>query len=103
VVTSAYIDAVQANVNFDAQGKITSDLTVAVQTKNELKEGYGMKDISPIGKEWYEQAAAFCSFITGSTLDTAIMTAAKPGETDVISSCTIGTTDFLKLLVKISQ
>ena len=100
VITSAYIDAVQATVQFDAQGKITSDLTAAVQTKNEIKDGYGMKAISPIGKEWYEQTAAFCTFITGATLNEAIAIAVNPGETDVISSCTIGTEDFLKLIVK---
>ena len=100
VITSAYIDAVQANVKFNAQGKITSDPTAPVLTKNELKDGYGMKGISPIGKEWYEQAAAFCTFITGKTLDEAIAIAVNPGETDVITSCTIGTEDFLKLIVK---
>lgn len=100
VITSAYIDAVQAKVNFDAAGKVTSDLTVAPQTKNELKEGYGMKGISPIGKEWYEQAAGFCAFITGKTLNEAIAIAANPGETDVVASCTIGVEDFLKLIVK---
>ena len=100
VITSAYIDAVQATVKFNAQGKITSDVTAAVQTKNEIKEGYGMKAISPIGKEWYEQAAGFCTFITNKTLNDAIAIAANPGETDVVSSCTIGTEDFLKLIVK---
>jgi len=100
VITSAYIDAVQAKVNFNAQGKVTTDLTAPVLTKNELKEGYGMKNISPIGKEWYEQAAAFCAFITGKTLNEAIAIAANPAETDVIASCTIGVEDFLKLIVK---
>ncbi len=100
VITSAYIDAVQAKVNFSAEGKVTSDLTVAPLTKNELKEGYGMKAISPIGKDWYEQAAGFCAFITGKTLNEAIAVAANPGETDVVASCTIGTEDFLKLIVK---
>ena len=100
VITSAYIDAVQATVKFNAQGKITSDVTAAVQTKNELKDGYGMKAISSIDKEWYEQAAAFCEFITGKTLNDAIAVAANPADTDVIASCTIGTDDFLKLIVK---
>ena len=100
VITSAYIDAVQATVKFNAQGKITTDLTAAVLTKNELKEGYGMKNISPIGKEWYEQAAGFCAFITGKTLNEAIAIAVNPGETDVVSSCTIGTDGFLQLIVK---
>ena len=100
IITSAYIDAVQASVKFNAEGKITSDLTAAVLTKNELQEGYGMKKISPIGKEWFEQAAGFCTFITGKTLNEAIAIAVNPAETDVISSCTIGTDDFLKLIVK---
>lgn len=100
VITSAYIDAVQAKVNFDAAGKITTDLTVTPQTKNELKEDYGMKAVSPIGKEWYEQAAGFCAFITGKTLNEAIAIARNPAETDVVASCTIGVEDFLMLIVK---
>lgn len=103
VITSAYIDAVQANVAFNAEGKITSDTSAIVKTKNEIKEGYGMKAISPIGKEWYEQAAGFCAFITGKTLEEAAAIAANPGETDVIASCTIDTADFQKLLVKAAQ
>ncbi len=103
VITSCYIDAVQANVKFNAQGKITSDLTAPVKTKNEIKEGYGMKDISPIGKEWYEQTAAFCAFITGKTLPEAIAIATTPAEYDVISSCTISTGDFVKLLEKAAK
>ena len=100
IITSAYIDAVQASVKFNAEGKITSDLTAAVLTKNELQEGYGMKKISPIGKEWFEQAAGFCTFITGKTLNEAIAIAVNPGETDVVTSCTIGTDGFLQLIVK---
>jgi len=100
VITSCYIDAVQATVKFNAQGKITSDIAAEVQSKNTIKEGYGMKAISPIGKEWYEQTAAFCQFITGKTLNEAIAIAVNPAETDVNTSCTIGTEDFLKLIVK---
>ena len=59
----------------DAEGKIVAaDIEVAqiygevTDTKTELKEGYGMKGASPIGKEWYEQAAAFETFVNGKTL-----------------------------------
>lgn len=100
VITSCYIDAVQATVKFNAQGQITSDITAPVQSKNTIKDGYGMRAFSPIGKEWYEQAAAFCQFITGKTLNEAIAVAVSPADTDVISSCTIGTDAFLKLIVK---
>ena len=66
------IDGVQANINFDTTGTVTSDLTAKVQTKNELGEAYGMKAASGIGKEWNEQAAAFASYVTGKTLDEAM-------------------------------
>lgn len=100
VITSCTIDAVQATVTFNAQGQITSDVTAPVQSKNVIKEGYGMKAISGIGKEWYEQTAAFCQFITGKTLNEAIAIAVNPAETDVNTSCTIGTDAFLQLIVK---
>ena len=58
-ITSSIIDASQSNVNFNAMGQITTDLTNAVlQTKNELGDQYGMRKASGIGKEWNEQAAA---------------------------------------------
>ena len=100
VITTAYIDAVQAKVNFSAEGKITSDLTAPVLTKNELKDGYNMRNASPIKAEWFEQTAAFCAFITGETLNKAVEIAANPAATDVIASCTIKVNDFLKLIVK---
>lgn len=103
VITSCYIDAVQANVNFDAQGKITSDITVPATSKNNLKDGYGMRGASKIGKEWFEQSAGFAAFITGKTLNEAVAIARNPAETDVVASCTIKTGDFLQLIVKAAQ
>ncbi|MDD6051162.1 MAG: hypothetical protein PUC00_07860 [Clostridiales bacterium] len=103
VITSAYIDAVQANVKFDAQGKVTSDITAPVATKNVIKDGYGMRPASAIGKEWFEQTAFFCEFITGKTLEEAVVIAREPANSDVVSGCTIKTGDFLKLLVKAAQ
>ena len=38
-------------------------------SKNQLGEAYGMKEASPIGKEWNEQAAAFADYVTGMTLE----------------------------------
>ena len=100
VITTAYIDAVQTKVNFSAEGKIASDLTAPVLTKNELKDGYNMRNASPIKAEWFEQTASFCAFITNKTLNDAIAIAANPAETDVIATCTIKVGDFLKLIVK---
>ena len=56
-ITAAVIDSTQGTVKFDAQGKITSDLTTGVKTKRQLGDEYGMRAASGIGKEWYEQAA----------------------------------------------
>lgn len=67
-ITSAITDAVQGNVNFNAKGEVTTDLASSPATKLELKEDYGMKKASAIGKEWYEQANAFSAYITGKTL-----------------------------------
>lgn len=67
VITSATIDAVQANVNFDTTGTITTDLTAEVASKNELGDAYGMKVASSIGKEWNEQAAAYAQYAVGKT------------------------------------
>ena len=99
-IVAVKFDVVQPKAAFDAAGAASGELNAAPQTKKELKEGYGMKRVSSIGKEWYEQAAAFCAFITGKTLNEAIAIAANPAETDVIASCTISTSDYLQLIVK---
>jgi hypothetical protein len=66
-ITSCIIDAIQGNVNFSTTGEITTDLTVAPQSKQVLKDAYGMKKASGIGKEWYEQADAFAKYCVGKT------------------------------------
>ena len=102
-ITSAAIDAVQANVNFDATGKITSDINADVASKNELGEGYGMKGASSIGKEWNEQAAAYAANAVGKTADdvNAIeLTEGVPADADLAASVTVHVTDFNTVLTK---
>jgi hypothetical protein len=101
VVTSCYIDAVQANVKFNTKGEITSDLDEAPASKNELGEDYGMKAASGIGKEWYEQAEAFGTFVEGKTA--AEITGLAADNTDLLSSVTIGTDAFKTLIAKAAQ
>lgn len=106
-ISSCTIDAVQANVNFDATGKVTSDVTAAVQSKNTLKEGYGMKVASAIGKEWYEQAAGYCAYVTGKTLTEvagiAVNEGGYPTDADLTATTTMGIGDFQKLIEKASK
>jgi hypothetical protein len=102
-VTSCVIDASQANVNFDTTGKITTDLSIAPKTKNELGAAYGMKAASKIGKEWNEQAAAFGKYVAGKTLAQIkgiALNAGVPSGTDLTSSVTIHVTDFITLIEK---
>jgi hypothetical protein len=103
VITSCIIDASQSNVNFDATGKLTTDLTVAPQTKNELGDAYGMKKASTIGKEWYEQAAAFAAYVTGKTAAEVQGIAVSEGlatDADLKASVTVHITDFQAIIAK---
>lgn len=86
VVSSYNTESGQVNTTFvalglDADGKIAHiDLDVAQstpgaekgeydKTKEERGADYGMKGVSPIGKEWYEQAAALEEWAKGKSVD----------------------------------
>ena len=69
IITNCIIDSIGTSVAFDANGAITSDLTAAVQTKNELGDSYNMKLYGGAVAEWYEQAAALASFAVGKTVE----------------------------------
>ncbi len=103
-ITSCVFDSSQSNINFDATGKITSDLAVAPKTKNELKEAYNLGKSSSIGKEWYQQAASFASYVKGKTAaevkGIALSDAGAPTGSDLTSSVTITVTDFIELVEK---
>ena len=100
-VTSSIIDAAQTKIKFDATGKVTSDLTAVYPTKVELGDGYGMKGNSGIGKEWYEQAKALTEYVAGKTAAeiTAIALDAegRPTGDDLKSSVTVHINDQVAL------
>jgi len=103
VITSSIIDASQTNINISKEGKITSDINAAFQTKNELGDAYGMKKASAIGKEWNEQAQAFAEYVVGKTMDEVKGIAIEegvPAGDDLKSSVTVHVTDFLTVLDK---
>ena len=107
VITSCMIDAVQAKVEFDATGTITTDLTAPVQTKNQLGEGYGMKAWGGAIAEWNEQAASFAAYITGKTpaevAGIAVDEKTAPTDADLTASVTIKIGDFQALIAKAAQ
>lgn len=103
VITSAVIDGVQANINFDMAGKITTDITAAVDSKNVLGTNYGMGQFSSIGKEWNEQAAAYAQYAVGKTVDEVNGTAVTegvPSDVDLAASVTIHIADFNTVITK---
>ena len=89
-ITSCLIDASQAKCSI-ADGKFTVEKG-AYQTKKELKENYNMKAISPIQKEWFEQADAFEAWAKGKTaaeIKAGVGEDGYPTDADLKAGCTI--------------
>ena len=107
VITSCVIDSLQAKVNFDTTGTITTDLSAPVQTKNELGENYGMVAWGGAIAEWNEQAASFAAYVTGKTAaevaGIAVDEGTKPTEADLATSVTIAVGGFQALIAKAMQ
>lgn len=103
-ITSCFIDSLQAKVNFDATGTVTSDTSAGVQTKNELGEAYGMKAYAGSQYEWNEQTANFAAYVTGKTADQvagiAVDEKAAPADTDLAAGVTISIGGFQALIAK---
>lgn len=92
-ITSCIIDASQAKCTI-ADGKFTVEKGT-YPTKKELKDDYGMKGISPIGKEWFEQAAEFEKWAVGKTADevkAGVGEDGYPSDADLKAGCTIHAT-----------
>ena len=103
-ITAAVIDSTQGTVKFDAEGKITSDLTSGVKTKRQLGDDYGMKAASGIGKEWYEQAANMEVYLVGKTAGEvtgiAVDADGKGTEPDLLAGVTISIDGYQAAAVK---
>ena len=108
-ITKCVIDTAQTKIGVDGTGKITSDKTVKPPTKAELGDSYGMKQASPIGKEWYEQAEAFAEWTVGKSLDEVKGLKVKkvdddhvavPDIPDLTSSVTVSVDSFIAAIEK---
>ncbi len=67
-ILSVIWDVQQSKIQFDHEGKPVN-LPEELLTKLEKGEAYGMVKASEIGKEWFEQIAAFAKYATGKTVD----------------------------------
>ncbi|MGI6628332.1 MAG: hypothetical protein ACOX4K_08315 [Bacillota bacterium] len=68
-VLKVSVDTAQTKVAYDKDLQVASDLSIPGKTKVELKEDYGMKKVSTISKEWYEQVAELEKWMVGKTVD----------------------------------
>ncbi len=94
VIRGCLIDGIATSVKFDTAGQITTDLSVAPQTKNELGADYGMVAWGGAIAEWDAQAKALADFAVGKTVaelkEGAIDESGKaPAGSDLASSATI--------------
>ena len=94
VITDCVLDSIGATVKLSNTGAITSDVTAAVATKNELGENYGMVAWGGAIAEWNEQAAALCDFAIGKTVQelregAVDETGYAPAGSDLATSATI--------------
>lgn len=103
VIQSCVIDSIPATVEFDTAGVMTTDVTAAVPTKNELGEHYGMAAYGGAVAEWDEQVSAFCQYAAGKSvaeLKTGAIdeTGKAPVGSDLASSATIYLGGFVSLI-----
>ncbi len=86
-ITGVSFDCVEPKAAFDATGAVSGEVVANPQSKNELKENYGMKAISPIGKEFYEQMDALAAWCIGKTVEEVLSLSAE--DADLKAGCTV--------------
>ena len=104
IIIDCIIDSIGTSVKFNASGAITSDLSAAVLTKNELGDSYNMKTYGKAIAEWYEQAAALANFAKGKTVEelkngAVDETGYAPEGSDLRSSATIYLGGYVNAIV----
>ena len=99
-------DEAQNAVKFTTAGALDGE-AMAVPTKAEKKDEYGMKKASSIGKEWFEQNQAFDEWTVGKTsneISGMKVTTNEGGKTvtadkDLMTGCTMGVDSLQKVTV----
>lgn len=109
VIKSIHFDVAQTRVTFNVKGELTADLGAEIKSKMELQDAYGMKNASSIGKEWFEQVAAFEAYCIGKkpadiigmeTYERDASHPAVPAVEDLKTVCTMTMGDFFEALAK---
>lgn len=115
-IVDAYFDVLQAPFTITTDGKV-SILTTdkhqteqagdkVIETKQELKERYGMASSAAEG-EWNVQAASFARYTVGKTIDEVTSKNYKnnynKNGTEVVTGCSISQTNFTTALKVITD
>ena len=104
IITSAYIDSLQATLAVAEDGTVTAGNTLS---KNDLGYDYNMVNFKASTMEWFEQAAGFAAYVTGKTpadvAGIAIDEKTYPTDTDLTASCTIAIGGFQALIAKAAK
>lgn len=98
-IVASLLDNAQNSVAFDTEGKLAADQATEGTTKKHLKEEYGMKDASPIGKEWYEQAEGLEAWLVGKTASDITgmeLDSGKATDEDLLATTTITISAYQK-------
>ena len=102
VIISVQLDVQQAKVNFNAAGEITTDITAAFATKNELGDAYTMRATSEavgIGKEYFEQIDGLEQWLVGKTV-AEFKAAVEGNDETLLAVCTIKVGDHVAAIEK---
>lgn len=104
-IVSCYLDTAQTKMSFTAEGKVVKKDDF--QTKKELKDDYGMKAASSIGKEWYEQAQAIEEYVIGKTAKEVagipVDDSTKTTDVDLLAGATMKIGNYKQAIVEATE
>ena len=102
VITSCYLDCVQAKIAVTAAGEIATEIGTSYDSKLVLDDAYNMRGASPIGAEWDEQAWFFANYVTGKTpaevAGIALDESTHPTDADITTGCTMAIGAFIAVI-----
>lgn len=103
-IVDCVIDTAQTKMAFSADGKVVTSLDTTFDSKKVLKDEYGMKPASQIGKEWYEQAASFEEYVIGKTAEEVkgivVTDAGAPADEDLAATVSVKIGDYVDAIVE---
>ena len=100
-VLAVDLDVAQNTAHFDTAGAVVD--AEPIDSKQDRADDYGMRGASPIGAEWFEQAAAFEDYCVGKTsaeIEGMELGGDHNSPVDLATSCTMAVGDFITAITK---